>query len=154
MWANRLGCSPKISEGEQFTQVTHQKWARESNSLRSLTINERGWANRSFAHFFLKKNKRFAQKTDEQIPNPAVNDRRRINTEDKAKVVVVCLVDGIDSISSPKKQRRPMLFFCIIPSSMDFRKYEWMTVMLRDECSALRNISVYEWKVFWKHEWK
>ena len=61
--------------------------------------------------FFEKKNKRFAQKTDEQIPNPAVNDRRRINTEDKAKVFVVCLVDGIDSISSPKKQRRPMLSF-------------------------------------------
>ena len=60
-----------------------------SNSLMSLTKNERAWAigseemsdrdqiarffwvNRSFAHFFLQKNKRFAQKTDEQIPSLA-----------------------------------------------------------------------------------
>ena len=54
---------------EQIAQVSHQKWATMSNSLRSLTKNEQMseslvfWANRSFAHFFAK-NKRFAQRTD------------------------------------------------------------------------------------------
>ena len=82
---------------EQMAQVAHQKWMMwatcsetMSKWLRSLTKNERMseslmvahkkwatwascsffWVNRSFAHFFAK-NKRFAQKTDEQIPNPA-----------------------------------------------------------------------------------
>ena len=47
-----------------------------SESLRLLTKTEQMseslifWANRSFAHFFAK-NERFAQKTDERIPNPA-----------------------------------------------------------------------------------
>ena len=48
-----------------------------SKSLRLLTKTEQMseslvfLANRSFAHFFAK-NERFAQKTDEQIPNPGV----------------------------------------------------------------------------------
>ena len=29
----------------------------------------------------------------------------------------------------------------------------WMKVMLMDECSALRNISLYERTTFWKYEW-
>ena len=48
-WANRSGCSPKMS-----------KWANRSFF----------WANCSFAHFFAK-NEWFAQKTDEGIPSPA-----------------------------------------------------------------------------------
>ena len=32
---------------ERIAQDAHQKWARVSNSLGSLTINERGWANSS-----------------------------------------------------------------------------------------------------------
>ena len=74
---------------EQIAQVAHQKLAAMSDSLRLLTKNEQPWVNRSgrslkmsewgnrlfflanpsFAHFFTK-NKRFAQKTDEQIPSP------------------------------------------------------------------------------------
>ena len=65
MGANRSGRSPKLSDHEWFAQVTHQKWATMSESLRSLTKNERiafFWANCSFAHSFAK-NDRFAQKT-------------------------------------------------------------------------------------------
>ena len=40
MWANRSGCSQKMSDHERFTQVAHQKWATMSESLRSLTKNE------------------------------------------------------------------------------------------------------------------
>ena len=76
---------------EQIAQVTYQNWATMSDSLRLLTKNERPWANRSghspkmrelanrsiflanrsFPHF-LAKNELFAQKTDEQIPSPAL----------------------------------------------------------------------------------
>ena len=59
----------------QFTQVAPQKWVTMSILLRTLTKNE-GMsellvflANRSFAHFFAK-NKRFAKKNNERIPNP------------------------------------------------------------------------------------
>ena len=75
MWANCLGCPPKMND--------------VSKLLRSLTKNERPWvicpgcspkmseslfflANHSFAHFFAK-NKQFAQRTDERIPNPEKN---------------------------------------------------------------------------------
>ena len=74
---------------EQIAQDTHQKWATMSDSLTSLRGNERSWANcsgyspkmskwmkrsffwanHSFAHFWAE-NKRFTQKTDEQIPSP------------------------------------------------------------------------------------
>ena len=47
-WANRSGCSPKMS-----------KWVNRSFF----------WANRSFTHFW-PKNKGFAQKSNEQIPSP------------------------------------------------------------------------------------
>ena len=50
MWANRLGCSPKLrdvseslrllTKNEQFAQVAHQIWATMSDLLRSLTKNE------------------------------------------------------------------------------------------------------------------
>ena len=59
MWAKRSGWSPRMID--------------VSESLRSLTKNERPWANCSgwsFANLFAK-NERFAQKTDERIPNPA-----------------------------------------------------------------------------------
>ena len=66
----------KNEQCEQIAQVAHQKLATMSDSLRSLTKNERMsellfffWANRLFAHFW-PKNKRFAQKTDEQISSP------------------------------------------------------------------------------------
>ena len=70
LWANRSGRSCQKSDCEQIAQVAHQKWAM--------------WANRSscspkmsdhvriaqIAHFFAN-NERFAQKTNERIPNPA-----------------------------------------------------------------------------------
>ena len=77
MWVNRSGCSLKMSDHEWFAQVAHQKWATMRESLRSLTKNERMsellffLANRSFAHFFAQ-NERFARKTDEWIPSPAI----------------------------------------------------------------------------------
>ena len=40
-WAICSGRSPKISVHEQFSQVAHQKWASMSESLRLLTKNER-----------------------------------------------------------------------------------------------------------------
>ena len=81
----------KNEQCKQIAQVAHKKWATMSASLRSLIKNERPWtncsgrspkmsdwancslfrANRSFAWFFAK-NKRFARKTNERIPSPAV----------------------------------------------------------------------------------
>ena len=40
MWANRSGCSPKMSDYERFAQVAERKWVVVSESLRSLTKNE------------------------------------------------------------------------------------------------------------------
>ena len=37
----------KNEQCERIAQVTHQKWATMSESLRSLRVNERLWANRS-----------------------------------------------------------------------------------------------------------
>ena len=90
-----------MSHCEGIAQVANVKRATVSESLRSLMTNEQPWTIcsgrswqmskllvfperiahllfglfalsliRSFAHFF-SKNKRFAQKTDEQITNPA-----------------------------------------------------------------------------------
>ena len=73
---------------EQIAQVANQKWVTMSNSLTSLTKNERPWANCSghspkmseslafwgnhwFAHFFTKT-QQFPQKTNENIPSPAI----------------------------------------------------------------------------------
>ena len=53
----------KKSNHEQFPQVAHDK--RTTGAICSFSP-----ANRSFA-LWLTKNKRFARKTDEQIPNPA-----------------------------------------------------------------------------------
>ena len=41
MWENRSGYSPKMSDHEPFAQVAQRKWAIVSESLRSLTKNER-----------------------------------------------------------------------------------------------------------------
>ena len=41
MWANRSGCSPKLSNHEWFAHITQRKWAIVSKSLRSFTKNER-----------------------------------------------------------------------------------------------------------------
>ena len=41
MWANRSGCSHKMSDHERFAQVAQMKWGIVSESLRSLTKNER-----------------------------------------------------------------------------------------------------------------
>ena len=68
MWANRSGCSSKMSNHERFAQVAHQKWATMRESLRSLTKNERMreslvfWENPSFAHFL--------QKTSDSLRKP------------------------------------------------------------------------------------
>ena len=66
----------KNEQCEQIAQVAHQNRAPMSKSLRSLTKTSE-WANcsfflanRSFANFFAK-NERFAQKNNEQSPNPA-----------------------------------------------------------------------------------
>ena len=66
-----------MSNYERFAQVAHQKWATMNELLRPLTKMSE-WANcslfranRSFAWFFAK-NKRFARKTNERIPSPAV----------------------------------------------------------------------------------
>ena len=67
MWANCSGPSPKMSNHERFAHVAHQKRATKSKSLRSLTKNERITC---FFRSFFRKNKRFAQKTDERIPSP------------------------------------------------------------------------------------
>ena len=53
----------KKSNHERFPQVAHDK--RTTGAICSFSP-----ANRSFA-LWLTKNKRFARKTDEQIPNPA-----------------------------------------------------------------------------------
>ena len=74
---------------ERIAQVAQDKWATVSDLLRSLRRNELSWANRSdrspniselltfwanrsFAHFFLPKNKRFAPKFDDWIPYPVM----------------------------------------------------------------------------------
>ena len=54
-----------MSNHEQFAQVNHQKRAIMSESLRSLTNNEK-----MSESLIVHKNKQFAQKTDEQISNP------------------------------------------------------------------------------------
>ena len=41
IWANISGRSPKMSDQERFAQVSQRKWAIVSESLRSLTKNER-----------------------------------------------------------------------------------------------------------------
>ena len=75
---------------EQITHFTHKKWATVSDLLRSITKNEIPWANHSglspkmskwangsfilsklLIHAFFCKKKWFAQKINEQIPNPA-----------------------------------------------------------------------------------
>ena len=75
MWANRSGCSPKMSYHERFPQVAQRKWAIVSESLRSLAKNERMsesrffWVNRSFfewiAHSLI-----FGPKTSNSLRNP------------------------------------------------------------------------------------
>ena len=74
---------------ERIAQVAQDKWATVSDLLRSLRRNELSWANRSdrspniselltfwenrsFTHFFLPKNKRFAPKFDDWIPYPVM----------------------------------------------------------------------------------
>ena len=59
LWANRSHCSLQKSDRERVAQVAHDK--RATGAICSFSR-----ANRSFAH----KNDRFAQKTDERIPNP------------------------------------------------------------------------------------
>ena len=64
--ANRSGCSPKMSNHEQFAQVTHQNWATVSKSLRSLTKNER------IIRFFerIAHSLIFSQKTSDLLRKP------------------------------------------------------------------------------------
>ena len=66
-WVIRSGCSLKMSEHERIAQVAHQKWKNERANWSFF------WANRSFAHI-VAKSQRFAQKTDERIPNPGGQD--------------------------------------------------------------------------------
>ena len=75
MWAKRSSRSPKMGNCKQFAQVANQKWATVSKSLRLLTKNEQMSESLFFSELliclFFAKNERFAQKTDERIPNPA-----------------------------------------------------------------------------------
>ena len=64
----------KNEQCERFAQVAQQKWATMSESLRLLTKNER----MSKSLIFSQKNERFAQKTDERIPNPVFNPLYKI----------------------------------------------------------------------------
>ena len=65
LWANHSGRSFQKSDCEQIAQVSYDKWATISNSLRSLMINEQiaclFWLNRSFT-LALTKNEPLAQK--------------------------------------------------------------------------------------------
>ena len=75
MWANRSGWSPNMSVHERFSQVAHQKWVTMSESRRLLTNNEQMsellvFLSKTIIRSFFRKNERFAQKTDEQIPSP------------------------------------------------------------------------------------
>ena len=56
LWANLSGCSPKMSDCEQFLQAAYQKWATVSKSLRMLMTKEQPekiapflWENCSYA---------------------------------------------------------------------------------------------------------
>ena len=76
MWANRSNGSPKLSDHERFAQVAHQKWATERiahffEKMSDWANRSLFWANCSFA-YFLAKNERFAQKTNERVPSPEV----------------------------------------------------------------------------------
>ena len=51
LWAIHSDRSRQMSDGEQITQVAHDKWATVSESLRSLMINE--WINDSLNKFWL-----------------------------------------------------------------------------------------------------
>ena len=67
MWANRSGCSPKMSD--------------VSESLRSLTKNEQMselliFLSESLIHSFLDKKQRFARKSNERIPSPAIDTKK------------------------------------------------------------------------------
>ena len=81
---------------ERFDHSLFLKWSTLGDSLRLLTKNEWPWVhcsgcapkmsewlgfflmNRSFANFFAK-NKRFALKTNERIPNPAFKQEKAEN---------------------------------------------------------------------------
>ena len=52
-----------LTKNERFAQVALQKWANEQIACFFEQI--------AHSLIFVKKNERFAQKTDEQIPNPA-----------------------------------------------------------------------------------
>ena len=71
MWANKSDRSQKMSDHEPIAQVTHQKWATMSKSLRLLTKNEQMsellvfWANHSFAHFSAKRSNSLRQPMSE-----------------------------------------------------------------------------------------
>ena len=64
LWAMRAkpsARSPKMSNHKQFAQVAHQKRATMSDSLRSLTKNERPWAILSGRSPKMSDHKRFAK---------------------------------------------------------------------------------------------
>ena len=77
MWANCSDCSPKMSGGsESLRSLRGNEWSWVNRSGRSPKMGEwvnhsHFWANRSFAHFWTK-NERFARKTNERIPSPAI----------------------------------------------------------------------------------
>ena len=78
-WATWAICScrsEELSEREQIAQVAHQKWATERiahffEKISDWANRSLFWANCSFA-YFLAKNERFAQKTNERVPSPEV----------------------------------------------------------------------------------
>ena len=54
-------CSNQMSNCEQFAQITQDKWATMSESLRLLRGNERPWANRSGHSRQMSNHERFAR---------------------------------------------------------------------------------------------
>ena len=73
MWANRSGRSPKMSDPEQFTQVAQSTvnerlWGNRSGCSPKMSkwVNHSFfWANFSFAHLLI-----FRQKTSDSLGNP------------------------------------------------------------------------------------
>ena len=70
-----------MSDCERFTQIAQDKWVTVSGCEQFPQVAHQKWANERITRFFeqithslilLQKNKWFAQKTDERIPNPAI----------------------------------------------------------------------------------
>ena len=68
LWAKRSGHSWQKSDCEWIAQVAHQKWVTVSDSLRSLTKNER--MSKSFFFWANERINFFSQKTRDPLRKP------------------------------------------------------------------------------------